>query len=181
MNEAIKEQIDWIKSGKIGCVFASALVKKHEAIGWNFQVNPDNLDIPKGTFILSVLFPNGDINTVKEWALNNGFYIEDINEMYEGLRIKQGSFVSWVQYFGSDSHVKTRQSPHPMLSFSCKLPSKYYAKVGFSGILHLAHASVENLTKKVQDTLWNQSISKTKKELGFSPTIKEAAKTTFKK
>lgn len=181
MTDAIKDNIDWIKSGKIGCVFASALAKDPDKIGWKFIFAPLVLEIPKDAFILSIVFKGWDIPSVKEWALENGFYIESVHDMYDGLRIKQGKFVSWVQYFGPDSHVKTRQSPHPMLSFCCKLPSKYYFKVGFQGILHLAHASVEFVSKKAQDTLWSQSISKTKKELGFSPTIKEAAKTTYEK
>lgn len=181
MSEIIQEQIEWIKSGNIGCVFASALVKQRDKIGWNFIVNPDKLIIPKGCFIMSVIFPDSNITTVKDWALSNGFYIEDVNDMYEGLRIKIDSFVSWVQYFGNDSHVETRKSPYPMLSFTCKLPSYYYAKVGFTGILHLAHASVQFLGKKAADTLWNQSEVKTKKIIGHKLTIKEAAKTTYEK
>jgi len=126
-------------------------------------------------------FNRKDIHQVREWALSNGFYIENVDDMYEGLRIKSGLFTSWVQYFGQDSHVKTRQSPYSMLSFTCKLPAKYYTKVGFNGILHLAHASVAKIKEKASHVLWNQSVAKTKKELGFSPTIAEAAKTTFKK
>jgi len=179
--DIIKENIDWIKSGKIGCVFASALVKNHNDIGWNFVVAEDKLVIPKDTFILSVVFPNGNIEYVRNWALNNGFYLEDINELYEGLRIKQGTCISWVQYFGQDSHVKTRQSPHSMLSFAIKLPSKYHFKVGFNGILHLAHASTQYVSNKIANTLWNQSYIKTKKEIGHSPTVRESAKTTFLK
>lgn len=181
MTKFIQENIDWIKSGKIGCVFASALVKDHDSIGWSFITVPDKFETPKETFILSIIFPEWNIQDVKSWALSHGFYIEDIGDMYEGLRIKQGNFTSWVQYFGPDSHVKTRRSPHAMLSFCCKLPAKYYFKVGFNGILHLAHASVKGLSQKAQDTLWSQSFAKTKKELGFSPTLKEAAKTTYEK
>lgn len=177
----INAQVDWIESGKIGCVFASALVKIKEKIGWNFIVSPDKLIIPKGCFVLSVIFPDKDINWVKNWAIENGMYLEDTSDMYEGLRIKMKDGVAWVQYFGLDSHVKTRQSPYPMLSFTCKIPKQYYFKVGFNGILHLANASVQYLSKKAADTLWNQSIAKTKKELGFSPTIREAAKTTYQK
>lgn len=177
----ISEQIKWIESGKIGCVFASALVKIHKNIGWHFVVNPAKLEIPDKAFLLSILFPEGDINSVKEWALNNGMFIEDTSDLYEGLRIKMEGGISWVQYFGPDSHVKTRQAPYPMLSFTCKLPKRYYFKVGFNGILHLAHASIHLLSSKAIDVLWRQSVAKTKKELGFSPTIREAAKTTYEK
>lgn len=181
MKNPIQENIEWIESGKIGCVFASALVKKHDSIGWFFELAPGKLVIPKGTFIYSLVFPDHTIEYVKKWALKNGFYLESVNDLYSGLRIKQDNFISWVQYFGPDSHVKTRKSPHPMLSFCCRLPAQYYAKVGFNGILHLAHASVAGISQKIQDTLWNQSIAKTKKELGQSPTIREAAKTTYEK
>lgn len=151
--KAIQDNIDWIKSGKIGCVFASALVKEHDSIGWNFIESPNKLDIPKNCFIYSAIFPGGNINSVKEWAFNNGFYLESVSDLYNGLRIKIGTFVSWVQYFGPDSHVKTRQSPHPMLSFTCKLPVRYYHKVGFNGILHLAHASVSKIKEVAADVL----------------------------
>lgn len=177
----IIENIEWIASGKIGCVFASALVKNHDSIGWNFTVNPYKLEPPKGCFIYSAVFPGGNIQSVKKWAINNGMWIQLVSDMYEGLRMSQGSLISWVQYFGPDSHVKTRQTPHPMLSFCCRLPVKYYHKVGFNGILHLAHASVQGLKDTVADILWERSIEKTKKELGFSPTIREAAKTTYEK
>ena len=177
----IKEQLDWIKSGKIGCVFASALAKIHQKIGWHFVVNPSVLTIPEDTLILSVIFPDKNIEFIKNWALSNGMYIENVSDMYEGLRIKIDENISWVQYFGSDSHVKTRQSPHPMLSFTVKLPTKYYSKVGFNGILHLAHASIEFFKEKVADRLWERSFIKTKKELGHSPTVREASKTTFTK
>lgn len=183
----IKEQKDWIKSGKIGCVFASALVKQAEKIGWKFYLKENAIDyrqdISDGkVFIASIIYPGMTAKEVKEHALNSGMYIENINDMYEGLRVSFGNGnISWVQYFGLDSHVKTRQSPHPMLSFAIKLPTHVYAKTMAKGIFHLAHASIEFLTAKKCDTLWEQSYSKTKKELGYSPTIRESAKVTFVK
>ena len=189
-NNIIQEQIDWIKSGKIGCVFASALVKQREKIGWHFvyidtDLNKINIwhyiqKYAKDTFIASLVFPDTwTITDVRNWALNNGMYIEDIGDMYEGLRIKMNEGVSWVQYFGPDSPVKTRQSPHPMLTFTVKLPAHIYAKTMVKGIYHLAHASIEFFTAKQANTLWERSFAKTKKELGFKPTLREAAKTTF--
>lgn len=177
----LKRQIDWISSGKIGCVFASALVKVRDEIGWEFQINPSELKIPKNAFIMSMVFPDGNIDTVREWALKNGFYIENVGDMYEGLRIKQGNSIAWVQYFGPDSHVLTRQSPYPMLSFAVKLSAYSYWRVGFNGILHLAHASVRTLTDRKQETLWNQSEIKTAQILGHKPTQREAAKVTYLK
>lgn len=177
----IKKQVDWISSGKIGCVFASALVKVRDDIGWEFQINPPSLNIPKGTFIMSIVFPDGNIDSVKEWALNNGFYIESINDLYDGLRIKQGNSISWVQYFGPDSHVITRQAPYPMLSFAVKLSAHSFWRVGFNGILHLAHASIRTLTPRKQETLWRQSEIKTEQILGHKPTDREAAKVTYLK
>ena len=179
MKDEIADNINWIKSGKIGCVFASALVKNASNIGWEFMTATEKFELPKGAFLVSVVFPDGNIENVRGWALRNGFYIEDIGDLYEGLRINVGTCISWVQYFGQDSHVKTRQSPHAMLTFAVKLPAKYYAKVGFNGILHVAHASIQGLTQKVQDTLWKQSETKTQKVIGHKLTIREAAKTTF--
>lgn len=177
----VKQQIDWIASGKIGCVFASALVKVRDDIGWVFEVNPIGLNIGKGTFIKSIVFSEGNVETVRQWALDNGFYIENVGDMYEGLRIKIGNSVAWVQYFGPDSHVITRQSPYPMLSFTCKITMSAYWRVGYNGILHLAHASVRTLTERKQETLWNQSEVKTEQILGHKPTDREAAKVTFLK
>ena len=93
-NEIIKAHTDWIRSGKIGCVFASALVKQADKIGWKFSVH--NLNdmansnffeanpIDKDTFIVSLIFPDGDINTVrnqrtitnrKRWNMEEGRYL----------------------------------------------------------------------------------------------------------
>lgn len=177
----IEEQLDWIRSGQIGCLFATALVPHAKSIGWQFYESPETLQIPDDCHIYSAVFPGRDIHSVREWALNNGFYIEDIEDMYEGLRIKMGENVSWVQYFGPDSHVATRKSPHPMLSFTVKLPALMYAKVGFNGVYHLAHASIANLKEKALDLLWDKSFIKTRKILGHKPTIREAAKTTYVK
>lgn len=191
--QIIKEQKAWIASGKIGCVFASALVKIADKIKWRFTVigsindtfnRWDALITHGDVFILSMIFPGMTAQDVKQWALASGFYIESVDGLYEGLRIKMGDSietekVSWVQYFGPDSHVKTRQAPYPMLSFTCKLPSHVYAKTMAVGIMHLAHASIEFLTAKKCDTLWEQSYAKTKKELGHSPSAAEAAKVTF--
>lgn len=182
---AIEENIAWIRSGKIGCVFASALVKQRDKIGWHFYGADEFRRDWEGhfndkTYICSIVFKGCTIDEVRAWALREmNMYIEDIEGMYEGLRLKMGDNVSWVQYFGPDSHVKTRQAPHPMLSFTVKLPAHVYAKTMVKGIYHLAHASIEHLTAKKAHTLWNQSFAKTKKELGRSPNLSEAAKTTF--
>lgn len=183
--EIIAEQKAWIESGKIGCVFASALVKISDKIGWHFQVMRgyahQGFVIESNTYIASLIFPGKLASHVLLWSLANKFYLESIDELYQGLRIKMTDGIAWVQYFGPDSHVKTRQAPHPMLSFTCKLPAHVYAKTMAVGILHLAHASIEHLTSKKCDTLWNQSIEKTSKELGHPTTIREAAKVTFEK
>jgi len=187
VHDDIEENIAWIESGKIGCVFASALVKQRARIGWHFYSADWFMREFEGHFsdksyIISIVFPGYTIDRVRDFALNKmGMYIEDIEGMYEGLRIKMGPNVSWVQYFGPDSHVKTRQSPHPMLSFTIKLPAHVYAKTMVKGIFHLAHASIEHFTAKKAHTLWEQSFAKTKKELGRSPNLAEAAKTTFVK
>ncbi len=193
--EIIEEQKAWISSGKIGCVFASALVKQADKIGWMFRVKGDFdfIDIRNHAFIVSWIFPGYDAMLVREWALNYGMYAvstTDPNKYwsaklgredgYEGLRIDMPEGTSWVQYFGPDSHVETRKAPHPMLSFTVKLPTHIYAKTMAVGVLHLAHASIEFLSAKVCDTLWNQSYAATKKILGHSPVSpREAAKTTF--
>ena len=175
----INDNIEWIRSGKIGCTFATLFARNPKNIGWEFIENPTKLKWDSNTYILSLVVPESNIYVVRDWALNNGMYIEDVDGLYEGLRLKIGNDISWVQYFGPDSHVTTRQSPHPMLNLCVKLSPFSYYKVGVKGILHLAHASVGNFTKYISDKLWDSSFKNTEKLLGHKPTVKEAAKTTF--
>jgi hypothetical protein len=175
--------VDWIRKGNTGCTFATLFSKNPESIGWKFFTVEEYLKgIPDDTFIVSIIFPeNCNKSTVRNWALNNGFYIESTGDDTEGLRIKSKYGISWVQYFGPDSHVKTRQAPSPCLLYCRKMQKSYYFKVGFSGILHLAHAWIENFPKRKADTLWLRAHKQTEKIVGYKLTIKEAAKTTFLK
>lgn len=163
----------------IGCTFAALFAKKPELVGWQTLINPDVLRIPSDAFILSLQFPDMNKALVLNWAINNGFYVEDIDSQNKGLRYRVGSNVAWVQYFGPDSHVKTRQTPIPELMLCVKLPAKYYFKVGFKGILHLAHASIEGLKISKVHKLWETSFKNTEKSIGHKPTIVEASKTTY--
>lgn len=170
----------WMSSAKrIGCTFAALFAKNPELVGWKTIVNPDGFIIPTDALILSLQFPDMNKAHVINWALKNGFYLEKIDDQNEGLRYKIGESVAWVQYFGLDSHVKTRQAPIPELMLCVKLPAKYYWKVGFKGILHLAHAGIESLKSFKVDRLWETSFKNTAKTLGHKPTIVEASKTTF--
>jgi hypothetical protein len=175
----VKENLEWMKSGKVGCTFASYFARVPLSIGWFFDTAPTELIIPENCLMLSLVFPHCNKKIVREWALKNGFYIEQITETLEGLRYKCNEGVSWVQYFGFDADVDTRKCPHPMLTFCTKLPTKYYFKVGFKGILHIAHACVSGITDYVANTMWDSSHRNTKKQLGYKPTIKQAAKTTY--
>lgn len=171
----------WMSNSKnIGCTFAAIFAKNPESIGWKTVVNPVSLSIPEDAMIFSIQFPEGNKESVLKWALDNGFYLESLDEKNVGLRYKvDGKSISWVQYFGPDSHVKTRQAPIPELSMCVKLPAKYFVKVGFKGILHLAHASVASLSPKKAEKLWQTSFERTEKSLGHKPSLKEAAKTTY--
>lgn len=172
---------EWMSNSKnIGCTFAAIFAKKPQSIGWVTIVSPDKLIIPTGAFIVSLQFPDKTKGEVLQWALDNGFYLESLDEKNTGLRYRiDGKQIAWVQYFGPDSHVKTRQAPVPELCFCVKLPAKYFVKVGFKGILHLAHASVGNLSDRKAFKLWDTSFKRTEQSLGHKPTLKEAAKTTY--
>lgn len=171
----------WMSNAKnIGCTFAALFAKNPDSIGWKTIVNPDVFIIPKDAFILSLQFPDMSKAHVMNWALNNGFYLEDLGEGNTGLRYKLGDNVAWVQYFGEDSHVKTRQAPTPELMLCVKLPAKYYWQVGFKGVLHLAHAGIQSIKHMTKvEKMWETSFKRTRKTLGYSPTLKEAAKTTY--
>lgn len=177
---------EWIAKGSTGCTFASLFAKSPEVVGWKFypyllywdKIKTDSID----DLIISIEFFGGlTKEEVRKWALSHGFYEEDTSEGTVGLRIKCKEGVSWVQYFGPDSHVVTRRSPLPMLMYTNKLGVGYYAKVGFKGILHLAHAWYDKIGDRVYDLLWDRSYEQTKKKIGHAPTIIEAAKTTFLK
>jgi hypothetical protein len=178
---------EWIAKGHTGCTFATLFAKEPQSVGWGFFTPVDFLfGAHKDFLMVSIEFVDAEAdfwnkNNVKEWALLNGFYLEDTSEKTEGLRIKCEQGASWVQYFGPDSHVPTRRTPHPMLMFTQKLGLGYYAKVGFKGVLHLAHAWYDKISERVYDLLWERSYQQTKKKLGQSPDINSAAKTTWMK
>jgi len=181
MSEIMDANKKWMSSGKIGCTFAALFAKNPERVDWVTIENPSYFWIPKDSAIVSLQFTEIGVTAadVRYWALRNGFYEESLTESLTGLRYRIGNNIAWVQYFGPDSHVKTRQAPIPELMLCVKLPVVQYIKVGFQGILHLAHASVHGLTQRKADKLWETSHIKTAKELGHNPTLIEAAKTTF--
>lgn len=171
---------EWMASGKMGCTFGALFAKNPASVNWVTQVNPDRLEIPDGAILLSLQFPGKSAHEVEQWALLNGFYTEDYGSNGYGVRLKVDAGVSWVQYFGPDSHVKTRQAPTPELMLCVRVPAKIYWRVGFSGILHVAHSYLPGLTKRVADGLWFSSYRNTEKQLGHRPGKSEAAKITFK-
>lgn len=170
---------EWIGKGFMGCTFAAMFSRKPETIGWFTVTHPSEMSIPENASILSLQFPEWDKHKVKDWALANGFYLENVSDGLKGLRYNVGNKIAWVQYIGFDADVKTRMAPIPELIMCVKLPPKQYFKVGFNGILHLAHASIMGLTGLVADTLWRTSHENTERRLGKKPTIREAAKTTY--
>lgn len=172
--------LKYIIAGKTGCVFASMMAKNPKKIGWERIFNPDSIAIPEKAFIVSFIFENKSKEEVINWALENGMYLDITSKESTGLRYKGDNGVSWVQYFGPESHVKTRQTPNSELLFCVKLPKTTYIKVGFKGVLHLAHASVEHIKTELLDNIWNACFKSTEKRLGYKPTVLEAAKTTFK-
>lgn len=176
--------LEWIQSGKTGCTFATLFSKNPKSVGWKFIDYDEYMAnlIPENTLILSIIFHNGfNKDIVRKWALEQGFYEEKTSDNTIGLRIKSEQGVSWVQYFGPDSHVVTRQAPQPMLMYTRRLNTSHYIKVGFKGILHLAHAWRKDVSEKVYDLLWERSYKQTEKLIGHKPTIVEASKTTWLK
>ena len=118
------KNLQFIRRGKTGYLFASILAKNPEKIGWKRILNPTTLEIPEDANIVSFIFEGKDKEYVREWALMNGMYEDITSKNTIGLRIKTEEGVSWVQYFGKDSHAKTRQTPNAELLFCVKLPKK---------------------------------------------------------
>lgn len=177
----IDYNLKYIRQGKTGCVFASIMARDPKKVGWVRIFEPEKLEIPKDAYIVSYIFKNKSLKETKQWALDQGMYLDITSKSTLGLRYKGENGVSWVQYFGKESHVKTRQTPYSELLMCIKLPKKQYFKVCFNGVLHLAHASVEHLKESILDKIWDSCFKRTKKILGYKPTVLEAAKTTFKK
>jgi hypothetical protein len=179
--------LEWIRKGNTGCTFATFFSKIPEKIGWEFYDyntwKVRNLFQIETANIISICFPKDFTKEdVRKWALSLNFYVENTSDNTEGLRIKVPQGEAWVQYFGPDSHVKTRRSPEPMLLYCNKTGVSYYWKVGFNGVLHLAHAWLEGaFTKKKAYTMWDRAHKQTKKIIGHNLTIAEAAKTTWKR
>ena len=170
---------EWMMTGKIGCTFAAMLARDPENVGWVTITNPDKMYVPSHACLLSMQFPGKSMRQVFDWAEENGMYFEQTGDGCRGLRANVNGHVSWVQYFGPDAQVKTRQAPIPELMMCVRLPATWYVKVGFKGILHLAHASVEYIRESARDLLWASSFKNTEKRLGHKPTVREAAKTTY--
>lgn len=175
--------LEWIRAGKTACTFATLFSKNPESVGWKFTTYDkfEKEGAPQEPLLVSVEFPDWDKEKVRNWALVNGFYEESTGDETLGLRIDSEHGKSWVQYFGPDSHVVTRRSPMPMLLYCRKLNKSYYVKVGFKGILHLAHAWYDKINERVYDLLWERSYKQTEKLIGHKPTIYEASKTTWLK
>lgn len=173
--------LKFIQQGKTGCLFASVLAKNPEKVGWKRVFNPTSIDIQEDDYILSLVFPHSTQEEVLDWAIKNGMYLEKTSNKTTGLRYKIGDNIAWVQYFGKESHVPTRQTPQSELLLCVKVAKNFYHKVGFNGILHLAHGSVEHIKKHKLDKMWNQCYVATRRLVGHVLGINEASKTTFYK
>lgn len=196
--------MEWIAAGNTGCTFATLFARNPESVGWVHCEDHENAFTSgingwggkKPVLVHSIEFPSDwNKKMVREWILGRkSFYEVEVDEECIGLRINmsnvavhdqeinKGKHTSWVQYFGPDSHVVTRQTPNPMLMYTRKLnPLGFVKQVGWNGILHLAHAFGEQMTEKIANVLWKRSYEQVKKKIGHTPTIKEAAKTTWLK
>lgn len=185
-NMIAEANMNWIAKGNTGCTFATLFAKNTRPVRWgtfSYQVW-ETVSLHRVFYsLVSVIFDETfDKDSVRQWAIKNNFYLESTGEETEGLRfINHEGYQVWVQYFGPDSHVVTRRTPYPMLTFKYDKPTHFYKKVGFNGILHLAHSYLYILNDKIYDVLWDRSHAQTCKKIGHKPTIKEAAKTTFLK
>lgn len=171
----------WFGSGKGGCTFAALFAKNPQSVNWiTVDYQQFNRNNCKDAALISIQFPEHTKDEVRDWAACNGFYEEEVADGLQGLRFNCPEGIAWVQYFGPDAHVATRKAPIPELCMAVKLTGIQYAKVGFSGILHLAHASVDGIAQKAADILWDSSHKNTEKRIGHKPGIEQAAKTTYK-
>lgn len=189
--------LEWIAKGNTGCTFATLFAKKPESVGWitmqhiDYEDSKYRIDLltNRKVNLLSIEFPDDwNAKRVYNWTKKfRWFSTEDLGNECIGLRNvpppdmrSMGCKESWVQYFGPDSHVITRQAPTPMLMYTRRLnPLGFVKQVGFNGILHLAHAFSQHITEKIADVLWNRAFVQTRKIIGHDLGLEEAAKTTW--
>ncbi len=176
--------LEWIQKGNTGCTFATLFSKRPELVGWKFYDKEEwmiqRLFGVIDASVVSINFPpDWDKERVYLWARRVGMSAEFPAKGCIGLRVECKQGTAWVQYFGPDSHVVTRRAPNPTLTYTNKVGLEYYAKVGFKGVLHLAHAWRKGMSQKIADLLWDRSHKQTKKLIGHELTVVEAAKTTF--
>ena len=187
--------LEWIAAGNTGCTFATLFARKPEQVRWT-HITHEHYEKSQMThhvmsLICSIEFPpDWTARMVREWCKKyDAIFEEDNTEEHVRLRyrnkgklMESKASTSWVQYFGPDSHVETRRTPNPMIMYTRKLnPLGFYKQVGFTGILHLAHAFSKHLTDKMVNTLWKRSYEQVKKKLGQSPDLHQAAKVTWLK
>jgi len=65
----------WIAKGNTGCCFATLFAKDPQKIGWSIMEATEKLEIPKNSYLVSIVFKDKTVQEVKGWALENGFYI----------------------------------------------------------------------------------------------------------
>lgn len=173
------KNLKWMQKGNLGCVFGTYFSQNPEKYGWKRFIDPTELHDFQDYSSVSLVFENFDLKQTREWALNNGFYEEKINDECIGLRIKVRDKVAWVQYFGQESHVKTRQSPCSELIFKVGNPIDAFHRVKVDEVLHLAQMAINTSIKKFAESFWRKSFENTKKIIGHELGVKEAAKTTW--
>jgi hypothetical protein len=173
------KNLKWMQKGNLGCVFATYFSQNPEKCNWKRFINPTEMPDIKDSSSVSLVFENLDLSQTRDWALKNGFYEENINEDCIGLRLKLGDKVAWVQYFGQESHVKTRQSPFSELIFKSGNPIDSFHRVKTDDILHLAQMAINKSIKKFSESFWRKSFENTRKIIGHELGVKEAAKTTW--
>jgi len=173
------KNLKWMQKGNLGCVFATYFSQNHDKYGWKRFLNPTELPDFQDYSSVSLIFEGFDLKQTRYWALQNGFYEEKINDECIGLRLKVGDKVAWVQYFGQESHVKTRQTPYSELIFKVGNPIDTFHKVKVEEILHLAQMAINTSIKKFAESFWKKSFENTRKIIGRELGVKEAAKTTW--
>jgi len=196
-----KEQTEFYRTKKAGCIFAAFVAKNPSKYGWHQeivdadtgQVNSiieqaiDNQSIST----LSLIFPSiqnaTDLVALIDQVVKSNLIFIEQDVLFEGyrclgLRVQINESKSWVSGFGPFEFLpKTRQSPFTELTFRVKpRPDyKWFMKPPISGVIHLADMDMKGLQKRTFTKWWNASIKNTKKILGHSPNLKSAAKTTY--
>lgn len=198
----LEEQLNFYKNNRAGCTFASVIAQNPLKYKWrHFILNKVNLSKIDEIIIksienhdiamISLIFPKVIskfelVDLIKVLLTSNNIVLEQETIQNQqkclGLRVKVFDNLSWVTGFGNFTFLpNTRQTPYTEIVFRVSERPNYeqYMKKPMKGALHLADLDLNGISTNNFRKLWKSTVENTKKTLGHTPNLHNAAKTTY--